>query len=984
MEFLNPWFMAAGGALVGAPILIHLINRMRFKRIRWAAMEFLLKSQKRNRRKLIIEQLILLALRCLMVMLAGLLLGRLRLGGEGGEGAFHFIVLDDSISMADHWDQGAKGRNSFDVAKEQMALLVQTVSQARARQDLRVALLSDLDSPIFEEMAGTDSSANLQKKLDEVHPKPLHLPPVAAVEKAKETFAKLPRGKKVFHFVSDFRDRDWHSGSSGDMEALNNAVHVLTDSGAHVSYLDVAHQFRGQSEEVVAPHSNLALVGLKADTSIAPADLPVTFTARIHNYSAEVKKTLMKVYTRPIYLRDPKPELGEKGKVEAGDPFKEEIGAFVAVENIERQQDTVRQFTLTFPKRRKAPELEVKENDKPEERARKRRADAEFVQVRVEINDDPQTVGLDADNVRDVVVELRSQVPTLVVDGVPSESHKQYGDVYSLEVALRSFGTYEIDYCGVEALEKINLDQYPIVLLVNVAAVKGAALNNLRDYVARGGSAAFFMGDNVNVKEYNETLFQQTKNDKGQHLFPILIDDKRPMPPLPKTEEEEAKRVREIQEDPQEKILCPNESHAIVKPLMEARAALQHLRIDRYFRASPRSTWDPNNAQEVQQLIVLPNRAAFDDLKGGAMEMVKEAVSLTADVANEEEGKPEKDQKYSKFKPVLENYRRDVLVAISPHAEGGGDAYYRLVKALESLLNDPGVKNDPAHPNMPDLWAHPKMRDLGVRIGQLKDRLKFGDPLMVTRPYGNGRVLAFLTTAGSASRPDAKAWHEWMSGLAKFTYPILMKEMARYLISQADVRNRTLKPGDDLTLDPLDAARYEGKVRIAYQAQPDAEARDKDGGKPPLQTETRDPLPQDSAGQNYTVAQANPKLGVYTFELFPKDVGGRSDPELQAFAFNLDAESEGDLSRAAKEALVPPKQGGNLFSGAGKIGLRSPGDANWDEFKDPPPELSNMLLLFLFIFAVIAAEMAMAVHLSFHLKQSEMIGTPARGQAAAA
>src|SRR2546422_9818499 len=74
--FLNPWSMVAGGALISSPILIHLINRMRFKRIRWAAMEFLLKSQKRNRRRLIIEQLILLMLRCLMMVLAGLLLAR--------------------------------------------------------------------------------------------------------------------------------------------------------------------------------------------------------------------------------------------------------------------------------------------------------------------------------------------------------------------------------------------------------------------------------------------------------------------------------------------------------------------------------------------------------------------------------------------------------------------------------------------------------------------------------------------------------------------------------------------------------------------------------------------------------------------------------------------------------------------------------------------------------------------------------------------
>ena len=74
--FANPFAMIAGALLISSPIIIHLINRMRYKRIRFAAMEFLLKSQKRSRRKLIIEQMILLALRILMVLLIGLLLAR--------------------------------------------------------------------------------------------------------------------------------------------------------------------------------------------------------------------------------------------------------------------------------------------------------------------------------------------------------------------------------------------------------------------------------------------------------------------------------------------------------------------------------------------------------------------------------------------------------------------------------------------------------------------------------------------------------------------------------------------------------------------------------------------------------------------------------------------------------------------------------------------------------------------------------------------
>ena len=40
--FLNPGFVMAGTALISAPIIIHLINRLRFRRVRFAAMEFLL------------------------------------------------------------------------------------------------------------------------------------------------------------------------------------------------------------------------------------------------------------------------------------------------------------------------------------------------------------------------------------------------------------------------------------------------------------------------------------------------------------------------------------------------------------------------------------------------------------------------------------------------------------------------------------------------------------------------------------------------------------------------------------------------------------------------------------------------------------------------------------------------------------------------------------------------------------------------------
>src|ERR1700751_5031898 len=119
--FLNPYPRAAGGALVGSPVILHLINRPRYRRVRWAAMEFLLKSQKRNRRRLIIEQLLLLALRCLLVLLAVLLVSRY-LGFPGAmwepQNSLHIVVLDDTLSMTDQWKQEGEDKDCFSLGRE--------------------------------------------------------------------------------------------------------------------------------------------------------------------------------------------------------------------------------------------------------------------------------------------------------------------------------------------------------------------------------------------------------------------------------------------------------------------------------------------------------------------------------------------------------------------------------------------------------------------------------------------------------------------------------------------------------------------------------------------------------------------------------------------------------------------------------------------------------------------------------------------------
>src|SRR5439155_16574112 len=59
--------VAAGAASV--PVIIHLLNRRRYQVVTWAAMRFLLLAQKQNTRRVRLEQLMLLALRVLLILL---------------------------------------------------------------------------------------------------------------------------------------------------------------------------------------------------------------------------------------------------------------------------------------------------------------------------------------------------------------------------------------------------------------------------------------------------------------------------------------------------------------------------------------------------------------------------------------------------------------------------------------------------------------------------------------------------------------------------------------------------------------------------------------------------------------------------------------------------------------------------------------------------------------------------------------------------
>ena len=83
---------------------------------------------------------------------------------------------------------------------------------------------------------------------------------------------------------------------------------------------------------------------------------------------------------------------------------------------------------------------------------------------------------------------------------------------------------------------------------------------------------------------------------------------------------------------------------------------------------------------------------------------------------------------------------------------------------------------------------------------------------------------------------------------------------------------------------------------------------------------------------------------------------------------------ESDLKRAARERLERNKP--NRDRRTGGIVLRSPGD-NYEVYKERQPDASESPWLYLFFILILVAEQAMAVHLSFHLKNEAGSTAPA-------
>ena len=269
--FLNPVPAAIGLGLVAAPILIHLINRLRYRRVEFAAMEFLLQSEQQNRRRVLLEQILLLLLRILAIVLLTLLIGRLVLDPSQlalfrGATLHQVVVLDDSLSTQERHGR----RTAFDGGLDYVAGLVGDGDQP-GQTKLTVYRTSSPQPPpgLSERTVNATLARDLEAILSDIRPSHQAADWSTLLAAIADRVADDPETLTTVHLVSDARAADW-----AQTTAIADQLEALETSGARITFV----------RTIDAAEPNLGLGPLEP---VAAVGVPMRLRATLVNGGAD-------------------------------------------------------------------------------------------------------------------------------------------------------------------------------------------------------------------------------------------------------------------------------------------------------------------------------------------------------------------------------------------------------------------------------------------------------------------------------------------------------------------------------------------------------------------------------------------------------------------------------------------------------------------------------------------------------------------------
>ncbi len=476
--------MWAGVAAISIPIIIHLLNKRKFKIVDWAAMEFLLDADKKNRRRVRLENLILLLLRCLAVLLIGWFLARPFIPTSMTAGIINatqyerIVLVDDSLSM-----QARVGNESaWDQARLRLTRLMEALASDQSDNTLTLILTSQPDQPQFNGTAlNKKSIAEINETIDklEVSDKSANLD--GALKQLQDRLSgEKGNVSRVVYVITDLRQRDWKDGSSGQESPLKTLIDI-SKVATNCYVVDA-----GDAED-----RNLTVTEVRPEGTLV-AGVPSRFDVDVTNQGSSE-------------ARDVRIKFG------AGDslPIVEEI------ERLAPGEKQSRSFSFTFSAEEENPEAALRPTLPPRK-----------VKVEVTTAKQGEDDRLPADSVAYYPARIVRGIPALVVDGDPSASFGKSESFY-LKRSMTPSGPVPsgvvVDVVTESEMESLTLDKYGVIFLCNVYRLGDKTDDNLkkvRKWVEAGGGLVIMPGDQVDEAVFNDKYYQE-----GAGLSPFKLEN---------------------------------------------------------------------------------------------------------------------------------------------------------------------------------------------------------------------------------------------------------------------------------------------------------------------------------------------------------------------------------------------------------------------------------------------------------------------------
>ena len=271
--FGSPWLLWGVG-LAGAPLVIHLLYRRRFRETPWAAMRFLLEAARKNARRLQVEQWLLLALRTLILLVAVLALAEphLRQAGavfQAGLPTHRIVVVDASASMGAVDQDQSLFENARRLARE-------VLDQSRPGDAVNLVRLSALPPRVIVQTPSFNPDS-VRGEIDRLELSATPAAVAAALEETLPLLQAVPEiSRKQVYFISDFQRASWEPDRGGGDGRLAVAARKISES-AELFLLDAGS----------SPLPNAALTSCELIDRVPLVNRPTRLRVGVRNYAAE-------------------------------------------------------------------------------------------------------------------------------------------------------------------------------------------------------------------------------------------------------------------------------------------------------------------------------------------------------------------------------------------------------------------------------------------------------------------------------------------------------------------------------------------------------------------------------------------------------------------------------------------------------------------------------------------------------------------------